>query len=79
MFFFPRISLTPSVSVKCRIIDIVLIKLGTGFPLIHSSLSIEVTVINECNLLYKVTGTLFNVSFPYMLAAHMNAVPVDLK
>ena len=73
--FLFKTSLTPSV--ECRIIGIVLIKLWTGFPLIHSSPSIERTVINEYSLLYKVTGTLPNVSLPYMLAAHMDVVPVD--
>jgi acetylornithine deacetylase/succinyl-diaminopimelate desuccinylase-like protein len=53
----------------------------SGFPLVHSSPSIEVTVINGYSLLYKVRGSNNddngdNVLPPYMLAAHLDVVPV---
>lgn len=52
----------------------------SGFPLLHSSPSIEVHVINGYSLLYKVRGSnddkAESVLPPYMLAAHLDVVPV---
>ncbi|XP_046439795.1 N-fatty-acyl-amino acid synthase/hydrolase PM20D1-like [Daphnia pulex] len=54
--------------------------LKNSFPLLHSSPSIEVNVINGYSLLYKIRGShddkADNVLPPYMLAAHLDVVPV---
>lgn len=50
-----------------------------GFPLIHSSPFITLTVINEYSLLYKIEGKQPNITLPYMLAAHLDVVPVSDK
>ena len=47
-----------------------------GFPLIHSSPAITLTVINGYSLLYKIEGSQPNATRPYMLAAHLDVVPV---
>ena len=52
---------------------------SAGFPLIHSSPFIEVNVINDYSLLYKIRGSdedKSGNSLPYLLAAHMDVVPV---
>lgn len=54
--------------------------LKNSFPLIHSSPSIEVNVINGYSLLYTIHGSNNDkndgVLPPYMLAAHLDVVPV---
>ncbi|KAI9556469.1 hypothetical protein GHT06_016257 [Daphnia sinensis] len=53
--------------------------LKNSFPLIHSSPSIEVNVINGYSLLYKIRGSNDGKNdgvLPYMLAAHLDVVPV---
>ncbi|KZS05783.1 putative Carboxypeptidase PM20D1 [Daphnia magna] len=54
--------------------------LKNSFPLIHSSPSIEVNVINGYSLLYTIHGNNNDkndgVLPPYMLAAHLDVVPV---
>lgn len=47
-----------------------------SFPLIHSSPAITLTVINGYSLLYKIEGSQPNATRPYMLAAHLDVVPV---
>ena len=49
----------------------------SGFPLIHSSPFITLTVINGYSLLYKIEGSQPNATLPYMLAAHLDVVPVS--
>lgn len=46
------------------------------FPLVHSTKFISFEVVNGFSLLYKVTGKNAQLK-PYMLAAHMDVVPVD--
>lgn len=48
----------------------------TAFPLIHSSKFISYEVVNGYSLLYTVRGKNAKLQ-PYMLAAHMDVVPVD--
>jgi len=48
----------------------------TDFPLIHSSTFIKKEVINTYSLLYTVEGTTKR-KLPYLLASHLDVVPVD--
>ena len=48
-----------------------------GFPLIHSSPSVEYTIINQYSLLYKIRGPESSSVEPFMLAAHLDVVPVN--
>jgi acetylornithine deacetylase/succinyl-diaminopimelate desuccinylase-like protein len=46
------------------------------FPLIHSAAFIKKEVINTYSLLYTVEGTTKG-KLPYLLASHLDVVPVD--
>lgn len=46
------------------------------FPLIHSATFIKKEVINTYSLLYTVEGTTKG-KLPYLLASHLDVVPVD--
>jgi hypothetical protein len=48
----------------------------TDFPLIHSATFIKKEVINTYSLLYTVEGTIKR-KLPYLLASHLDVVPVD--
>ena len=49
-----------------------------GFPLVHSSPIVELTIINNYSLLYKIRGSKDDHStLPYMLTAHLDVVPVS--
>lgn len=48
----------------------------TAFPLIHSSKKVELIIVNEFSLLYKIKGVNKPLK-PYMLVAHMDVVPVQ--
>jgi len=48
------------------------VSLALGFPLIHSSDFIKLTVINQYSLLYKIQGKHEDARLPYMLAAHLD-------
>lgn len=48
----------------------------TDFPLIHSATFIKKEVINTYSLLYTVEGTTRG-KLPYLLASHLDVVPVD--
>uniref|UniRef100_A0A1V1G1G3 Putative carboxypeptidase 7 n=1 Tax=Reticulitermes speratus TaxID=60591 RepID=A0A1V1G1G3_9NEOP len=50
--------------------------LETNFPLIHSATFIKKEVINTYSLLYTVEGTTKG-KLPYLLASHLDVVPVD--
>ncbi|XP_066997116.1 N-fatty-acyl-amino acid synthase/hydrolase PM20D1 isoform X2 [Anabrus simplex] len=52
--------------------------LETNFPLMHSASYIKKEVINEYSLLYTVHGT-SRGKLPYLLASHLDVVPVDPK
>lgn len=52
--------------------------LRESFPLVHASPSVELTIVNDYSLLYKVKGYGDeDGELPYMLAAHLDVVPVD--
>nr|CAD7433308.1 unnamed protein product [Timema monikensis] len=52
--------------------------LEKGFPLIHSRSFIKREVINKYSLLFTVQG-LTRGKLPYLLASHLDVVPVDAK
>jgi carboxypeptidase PM20D1 len=47
-----------------------------GFPLVHSSKSVTLQIINERSLLYHIRGA-DNTLKPYLLLAHMDVVPAQ--
>ena len=44
--------------------------------MIHSSPSVELTIVNELSLLYRINGSNQQLK-PYLLLAHMDVVPVQ--
>lgn len=49
-----------------------------GFPILHSHPAVKREIINDLSLLYTVHGTKSGI-LPYLLASHLDVVPVNEK
>lgn len=49
-----------------------------GFPILHSHPAVKREIVNDLSLLYTIHGTKSGI-LPYLLASHLDVVPVNEK